>query len=92
MQEFLIYLLGWVVFIICHYIYWVYINKDGSYTYKYNRQKNKKLILYNGLKWGVFSWVGLIFCIVAFIVGAIIYGILEIISLDEYIEDKLKNE
>lgn len=89
MQEFLIYLLGWVVFIICHYIYWVYINKDGSYTYKWNCQKNKKLILYNGFKWGVFSWVGLFFCIAAFIVGAIIFGIIE---LDEYIEDKLKRE
>ena len=89
MQEFLIYLLGWVVFIICHYIYWVYFNKDGSYTYKWSCQKNKKLILYNGLKCGVFSWVGLFFCIVVFIVGAIIYGI---ISLDEYIENKLKNE
>ena len=89
MQEFLIYLLGWIVFIICHYIYWVYLNKDGSYTYKWSCQKNKKLILYNGLKWGIFSWVGLFFCIVAFIVGAIIYGL---ISLDEYIENKLKRE
>ena len=89
MQEFLIYLLGWVVFIVCHFIYFMYIVKDCSYTYKYSCQKNKKLILYNGLKWGVFSWFGLFFCIVAFIAGTIIYGI---ILLDEKIENKLKNE
>ena len=89
MQEFLIYLLGWVIFIICHYIYWVYLNKDNKYTYKWSCQKNKKLILYNGFKCGVFSWVGLFFYIAAFIVSAIIYGIIE---LDEYIEDKLKRE
>ena len=83
------YLLGWLVFVICHFIYWAYYNKDGSYTYKWSCQKNKKLILYNGLKWGIFSWVGLFFCIVAFIVGAIIFGIIE---LDEYIENKLKRE
>ena len=89
MQEFLIYLLGWVVFIVCHYLYYMYINRDGTYTYKWSCKKNKKLILYNGFKLGIFSWVGLFLWVVIMIVIGIIYGI---ILLDEYIEDKLKRE
>lgn len=87
MTEFLIYLLGWVLFIICYYIYYMYIVKDGSYTYKYNCNKNKKLILYNGFKYGIFSWGGILFWGFVIIAGSILYGLY---SLDNYIEQKLK--
>ena len=86
MQEFLIYLLGWIVFIIGHYIYYMYINKY-DYRYKYSCEKNKKLILYNGFKWGIFSWFGIFLYIIVIVISGIIYGI---ILLDEYIEQKLK--
>ena len=88
MQGFLIYLLGWLVFIICHFIYFMYFVKDGSFTKKLSNEKNKKLILYNGFKWGIFSWFGLFCSVTVILIGYIIYFIIQI---DEWIEGKLKD-
>ena len=78
MNNFLIYILGWILFIIGFYIFNVYI---------YQSKYSKKLVLYRGFKYGVLSWVG----IFGFVIIIIYKYILEtIICVDEYIENKLK--
>ena len=78
MENFLIYFSGWVIFVICYYIYNICRSKN-----KYS----KKQILYHGIKWGIFSWIGLLTCVIGIIVAYISYSIFR---LDDWIEDKLK--
>lgn len=75
MKTLLIYLFGWFLFSACYYIYNVYFNNDNS--------DSKKLIMYNAFKFGLCSWVGIIFMISASITYCII-------SIDNYITNKLK--
>lgn len=89
MVEFLIYLLGWVVYIVGYYLYYMYIVKYKCYTYKHSNKKNKKLIIYDGFKYGIFSWAGVMFWGIVIICGSILYGIL---SINEWITNKLSNE
>lgn len=79
MQEFLIYISGWILFIICYYIYNVYVINNEKYS--------KKQLIYHGFKYGIFSWVGLFICLIIFIVAELCYWIM---CIDEYIENKLK--
>ena len=78
MKEFLIYIIGYVLFIIFYFIYVRYCQKK--------KDMPTKLLLYRGVKYGFTSWIGLFFCTAVFIVGGIAYGIF---SLDEFIEKKL---
>ena len=77
MNDFLIfifgYMSGWILLTIGYVIYKIYFDKDISIS--------KKLILYNGFKCGIFSWIGIIF-IIAF------YITMSILIIDEYITDK----
>ena len=50
MQEFLIYLLGWLIFSIGYFIY--AIKED---------EQNKKLAIYHALIYGIVSWLGILF-------------------------------
>lgn len=86
MNEYLVYFSGWIFFIICYYIYHMYFSKNEKYDCL-NNYKNKKLIIYDGFKWGVFSWFGLIICIMFIFTLYCIYGI---IYIDSTIENFLK--
>ena len=86
MNEILIYISGWITFVLCYYVYYVYIHKNNKYRNKYNLGVNKKLIIYHGIKWGVFSWFGIFVYVLIAIVSIIIYYIIE---LDNWIENKL---
>lgn len=74
MEILLTYFLGWFLFSVGYYIYNVYIDR--------NKSESKKLIIYDAVKFGLWSWVGIIL-MVAFGIVMIIAGI------DEYISEKL---
>jgi len=74
MEEFLIYLLGWLTFVAFFYI--------AEYAVVKNPKMTKGLVLYRGLKLGIFSWVGVFVLFLIIIVGWVFV-------LDDKIERKL---
>lgn len=74
MEILLTYFLGWFLFSVGYYIYNVYIDR--------NKSESKKLIMYDAVKFGLWSWVGIILMVT--------FGIVMIIvGIDEYISEKL---
>ena len=87
MEDFLIYILGWVTFIVGYYISEVYIL---NYNYNYRKGKvTKKLILYRGVKYGIFSWVAVFFMAAVLVFGRIGYYLF---ILDNHIEEELNSK
>ncbi len=80
MEEFLIYILGWLTFVVIYYVCEVYVLND---KFK-NGKVTKKLILYRGFKYGILSWVGVFGAIAVVFFGWIF-------TLDEKIEKKLNS-
>ena len=77
MEILLIWILGWILLGLSFYIYNVYINR--------NYNESIKLIIYKSIKFGLWSWFGIIFMIA--------FGIVMIItSIDNYITEKLNNK
>lgn len=74
MDAFIIYLIGWLVFSVCVYIYNVY----GE-----NWNKSKKLLMWRSFWAGVVSWLGVLFIIAAAILFVII-------AINAWVEKKLK--
>lgn len=80
MNIFFIWIIGWIILSLGYYFYNVYIPYGNSeYKLKYI---TKKLIIYNSIKVGIWSWIGIIVYIALFIVYWIIV-------FDEYIQNKL---
>ena len=71
MEAFIVYLIGWIIFSIGYFIY----------AYKYDKQ-NIKLSIYHAFIYGVYSWLGIIFCF-CMLMTCLIF------SLHEWIENKL---
>jgi len=82
MEEFLFYISGWLTFILLYYICEVYVL---NYNFKKGKV-TKKLILYRGAKYGVFSWGSVLFLICVIFFGKICYWLL---VFDSHVEDKL---
>lgn len=75
MGEFLTWwLTGWAIMSIAIFVYNVFI-------YKYNI-KSKKLIMYESIKYGVFSWIAII------LFGSFLLTYI-IVIIDEYLTNKL---
>lgn len=74
MEYYIFWALGWLIWMIGYYIYNVYIDKDCI---------SKRLAIWRGFISGIFSWIGIFFVIVFFIVGFLFL-------LNDWIEDKLK--
>lgn len=74
MNVLLIYLSGWFLLSILYYLFEKYLNRSMD---------SKKLIIYKSIKFGLFSWFGII-CSIALIFAWLIS------ELDDYIERKLK--
>ncbi len=75
----LFYFIGFAIMFIGYYIY-----AAGSCE-NMHIKLNKKLAIYNGLKFGVSSWLGVILC------ACLLFTSL-IMSLDQWIESKLKEK
>lgn len=89
MEAALWYFSGLILFMIGHYIYNVYIVKNNyQFKNKYNCNLNKKLVLYEGFKFGLFSWISVFTCLTIGIVGGTLWIT---IIIDDYIKDKLSN-
>lgn len=74
MEYFIFWTIGWLIWMIGYYIYNVYIDKDIYIS--------KRLAIWRGFISGIFSWFGIFFVIVFFIVGFLVL-------LNDWIEDKL---
>ena len=75
MGEFLTWwLIGWAIMSIAIFVYNVFI-------YKYNI-KSKKLIMYESIKYGIFSWIAII------LFGSFLLTYI-IVIIDEYLTNKL---
>jgi len=76
METLFIWILGWVIFTLGFvFVRQIVFKKYFSNNWKYD--------LYEGVKWGIFSWIAIIFCIAVVIA-------MGFITLDEYITNKLK--
>lgn len=75
MEYFIFWVIGWLIWMIGYYIYNVYIDKDIHIS--------KRLAIWRGFTSGIFSWLGIFFVIIFFIVGFLLL-------LNDLIEDKLK--
>ena len=75
MEEFLVYISGWITFIILFYLW--------EYALVKNPRNTRGLTLYRGFKLGILSWVSILGYILLVIIGAIYI-------FDNNIENKLK--
>lgn len=74
MEYFIFWAIGWLIWMIGYYIYNVYIDKDIYIS--------KRLAIWRGFTSGIFSWFGIFFVIIFFIVGFLVL-------LNDWIENKL---
>lgn len=68
-------IVGWVILSIGYYIYKLYIDKTTI--------PNKRLFIWKSFKYGIFSWIGIIF-IFSYMITFYLYNI------NDWIENKLK--
>lgn len=74
MNELIYYLIGWLIFSICVYLYNVY----GD-----DRKENKKIWAWRSFWAGIVSWLGILFIIA----GAMVFAI---VAINDWVEEKLK--